>query len=156
MARHKTRKVRSQKGFKDSVTVGGGDSTVLAGTSTAAAFDGSTMHPKSIKDLQGYIHTSSSNAQSTPIDATKPRADSISAMELNDMATKQLLAELESTIASPRRVRKSISSISTNSHESMLATGSQKISSSPVEAWSYSAGALILVVFLVSLILAWP
>lgn len=102
----KAKKTRGQKAFKDTVEVAADDTTAVAGA--PATFDEPTIGPSSIEDSKCSVRTSSINAQETAIDATKPRADSISPMELNDMATKQLLAELESTMASPRRVRTSV------------------------------------------------
>lgn len=95
----KAKKKRGQKDIiRDTVKAAAGDTSAVAGT--AAALDEQTMRARSIKDVEGTVRTSSSNAQSTPIDAMKPRADSMSTVELNEMTTKQLLAELEATIPS--------------------------------------------------------
>ena len=98
----KSSKVKTKRGqtdIRNTVKAAAGDTSAVAGT--PAAFDESTMRARSIKGFESYVSTSSSNAQSTSVDATKPRADSISTVELNEMATKQLLAELEATIPSP-------------------------------------------------------
>lgn len=136
------RKTPSQKHIEDAVIVAAGDTT--------AVFSGAAAFGEPIKDFKGRVRTSSGDAQSTAIYATRPRADSISVIELNEMATKQLLAELQSITASPRTMRSSVFSISTKSLESTLATGSQKIPTSLVKALPYSVGAMILFVSLVS------
>ena len=146
-------RIRRKQVIRDPVRVATGDATAVTGT---ARFNGPIVCPQPTEDTEGCVGTSSSNAQSTPVDAMKPRADSISTTKLNDMATKQILAELEATLPSPKRVRISVSSITTNGHDSTLANGWQKISCSPVEAWSYFGEAMMLFVFLVALIWAWP
>lgn len=149
----KAKKTRGQKAIRDTVKLAASDTTAVA--DAGAAFDPPMRRPNSVNDLEDCVGTSSSNAQFTGIDATKPRADSVSITELSDMATNQLLAELVSSVPSPKRVRVSVSSVSTNSHEPTLAPGSPKASSSSVEAWKYSGGAMLVVAFLVSLFMAW-
>lgn len=125
-------------------------------TGTATAFGGPATLPSSVSDFKGAVRTSFSDAQSTAIDATKLRADSIAAMELNEMATKQLLAELESTTSGLKRMRRLVSSTSTSSQQSTLVTGSQRLPCSLLKTLPYSAGAMTLFAFLVALFLAWP
>lgn len=97
----KARKTRSQKGVKDAATVAARHTAV--GASTAAAFDEPTMNHRSSKGFPSRVRNSSSIARITAINASKLRVDSMSDMQLNDMATKQLLAEFEATLASPRK-----------------------------------------------------
>ena len=63
----RARKVPSQRPIKNAVTAAAGDATVASFSST----------------------------QTTAIDAKSLRTDSLSARELNDVVTKQLLAELQ-------------------------------------------------------------
>ena len=98
----KTRKTRSRQANKDTATVATDD--IKPKTDTLAVDDGSNVLPKSIRKSRGRLNTSSSNAKHTTIDSKKSRANSISAVEAQAMATRQLLAELESTIESPRKV----------------------------------------------------
>ena len=146
-------RLRGKKDTRNPVRVATSDATAMTGT---VPFNRPIVCPQPTKDTGGCVGTSSSNVQSTLVDAMKPRADSILTTKLNDMATKQILAELEATLPSPKRVRISVSSITTNGHDSTLADGLQKISCLPAEAWSYSGGAMMLFVFLVALIWAWP
>ena len=98
----KARKTRSRQTNKVTATVATDDTKPE--TDTLAVDDGSNVRPKSIRKSRGRLSTSSSNAEHTTIDSKKSRANSISPVEAQAMATRQLLAELESTIASPRRV----------------------------------------------------
>ena len=156
MARQsKSKKSRGQKNTKNTVKVANGNTAAVAGG--AVAIGKRTIKcPGSIEDLK-RTRTSSSNAQSTASNAPKPRADSISAMELNDMVSKQLLAELESSMCRVRSRRNttSVSSIPVDRQESTLATGSQESSNPPVKVWSYTGAVILLCVILVLLFVAW-
>ena len=98
----KARKTRSRQNTKDTATVAADDTKSEADTPTVD--DGPKVRPNSIRKSKGCASTSSSNAKQTIIGSKKSRVNSVSAIEVQGMATRQLLAELESTIMSPRRL----------------------------------------------------
>ena len=98
----KARQTRSRRTTKITATVATDD--IKSETNTPAIDDGSNVRPKSTRKSRGRLSTPSSNAKHITIDSKNSRANSISAIEAQGMATRQLLAELESTIASPRKV----------------------------------------------------
>ena len=106
----KPKKINTPKKIKNVVIVPVSDTTAIADTS--ATLDGSIKPPSSVNKDE----SSSSNAQSSATNDMKRRVESIPTIELNNMAMKQLLAELESTIPQARRVRMSSSRIATDSH----------------------------------------
>lgn len=99
----KARKTRSRQSIKDTVTVAA-DNPKLE-TDTPDVDDGPKVRPNSIRKSRGRLSTSSGNAKHTTVNSKNSRANSISAIEAQGMVTRQLLAELESTIiASPKKV----------------------------------------------------
>lgn len=102
----KSKKSRGQKPTKNTVKVA--NAKIPAKARGAVAIGKRIIVcPGSIEDLK-RIRASSSNAQSFATEAPKPRADSISATELNEMVSKQLLAELEFSIVRSRRATTSV------------------------------------------------
>ena len=167
----KVRKRPSEKAVRDTASAATGNNTTTAAVAHEAAAaatldDGPATPHKATKDNnnhKGYI--SSSKAQITAIDdddddddmKKKPRGDSISisisARELNAMATRQLLASLGSTVPVTTRVRVSLSSQSTRGGDKATAKpsiGFQKIS--PSAWWSLLAGATVLSALLIALL----
>ena len=106
----KAKKISTRKKIKNVVIVPVSDTTAIADTS--AALDGPIKPPSSVNKDE----SSSSNTHITATNDVKRRVESIPTVELNHMVTKQLLAELESTIPRARRVRMSSSRIATDSH----------------------------------------
>ena len=98
----KARKTRSRQSNKATATVATDDTKPE--TDTPTVDDGSNVRPKSIRKSGGRLSTSSSNAKNITINSSNSRASSISAIEIQAMVTRQLLAELESTIPSLRKV----------------------------------------------------
>lgn len=153
----KVRKSPSQKEVRDTAStasVAAGNTTAATRTRRASTFDGPAAPHSPIKDDKGYNDALSSNAQITAVDHTKLRVESISARELNAMASEQLLASLGSTTPATGRVRVSISSNSTHRHASKPLTGLQKLSRSAVAAWPFYAGTTVLFALLMALLLS--
>lgn len=101
-----SRRSRVQKNTKNAIKVASGNTAAVASGAVAEG-KGTIICPASIEGVE-RIRTSSSEAQSTVTEAPKLRADSLSAMELNEMASKQLLAELEFSIVRSSRAPKSV------------------------------------------------
>lgn len=153
----KVRKSPSQKEVRDTAStasVAAGNTTAATRTRKASTSDGPAAPHSPIKYDKGYIDALSSNAQLTAVDDTKPRAESISARELNAMASEQLLVSLGSTIPATGRVRVSISSNSTHRHTHKPLTSLQKLSRSAVAAWPFFAGTTVLFALLMALLLS--
>lgn len=89
----KPRQARSQKQATNTSAVVIDDNEAVS--DTAAALDVPVMSPRSIEDEKSRVDTSSTNAQYTAFGYTNPRGDSVSIMELDDMASKQRLAEFD-------------------------------------------------------------
>ena len=153
MARPRKVKQRSsQKQIRDTASVVIGDPTAVA--VKAATLDRPVVPPRLIRDERSSIDTSSSNVRTHAIDDTKPRAESMSTTELDDMARKQLLASLNSTIPSPKKLRISVSSNSTRGHESRPSGDLRKVSRSRVATWSILMGSAMLLALLVAFLLS--
>lgn len=153
MARpRKVKKRSSQKQIRDTASVVISETTAV--TDDVATLDRPFVPPRLIRDERSSIDTSSGSVQNIVMDYIKPRAESISIAELEDMASKQLLASLNSTIPSPKKVRNSVSSISARGHESRPSGGLRKVSPSRVATWSILMGSAILIVLLVAFLLS--
>ena len=97
----KARKTRSRKITKDTATVAADDTK--AEIDTSAVDDGPKSAP--LRKSKGSVSTVSSNAKHATSNREKSRANSMSEIEVQSMATRQLLAELASTTeARPRKV----------------------------------------------------
>ena len=153
MARpRKVKKRSSQKQIRHTASVAIDDATVVA--DDAATLDAPFVPPKLIRDERSSIDTASGNVQAPAMDDTNSRAESMSTKELDDMARKQLLASLNSTIPSPEKVRVSVSSIPARGHESRPSGGLRKVSPSRVATWSILIGSAMLVAFLLAVLLS--
>ena len=149
MARpRKVKKRSSQKQIRDTASIVIGDATAVA--DKIATLDRPFVPLRLIRDERSSIDTSSSNVQTPGIDATKPRAESMSTTELDAMARKQLLASLNSTIPSAREVRIPVSSNATRGHESRPSGGLRKVSRSRVATWSILMGSAMLIALLMA------
>ena len=149
MARpRKVKKRSSQKQIRDTASVVIGDATAVA--DKIATLDRPFVPLRIIRDERSSIDTSSRNVQTPAIDATKPRAKSMSTTELDAMARKQLLASLISTIPSAKEVRISVSSNATRGHESRPLGGLRKVSRSRVATWSILMGSAMLIALLMA------
>ena len=153
MARpRKVKKRSSRKQIRHTASVATNDATVVA--DYAATLNSPYVPPRLIRDERSSIDTSSGNVQAPEMVDTKPRVESMSTTELDDMARKQLLASLNSTIPSPEKVRFSVSSTSARGHESRPSGGLRKVSPSRVATWSILMGSAMLVAFLVAVLLS--
>ena len=153
MARPRKVKQRpSQKQIRDTASVVINHATAVA--DNAATLDRPFVPPKLIRDGRSSIDTSSGHLRTPAMNDTKPRAESMSTTDLEDMASKQLLASLNSTIPSTKQVRTSISSSSSRGHESRPSGGLRKVSPSHVAKWSILMGSAMLIVLLVAFLLS--
>ena len=137
MAPRKVRKRPSQKKVKGTATNAVDDTTALGDVgdvhgpitpfrSIHGPVDGEMGPITSFRSIHGHriwVDRSSGIVPTTVIDISKPRANSIPTAELNDLAEKQLLAELDFTIPDSRRVRKFHRRLSTHNYESDPGTG---------------------------------
>lgn len=97
-----SKKSLGPKKAKDTIKSTNG-SIIAAAVAAGYASDTVIVCPGTIKDVERLTRngrTSSSDTENIAIDAPKLRADSMSAKKLNDMASKQLLGELEAAIGS--------------------------------------------------------
>ena len=153
MARpRKVKKRSSQKEIRDTAAAVISEATAV--TDDVATLDRPFVPPRLVRDERSSIDTSSGNVQTPAMDDTEHRVESMSMTELDDMARKQLLASLNSTIPTPKKVRNSVSSISARGHESRPSGGLPKVSPSRVDTWSIFMGSAILIALLVAFLLS--
>ena len=153
MARpRKVKQKPSQKQIRDTASVVINHATAVA--DYAATLDRPFVPPGLIRDGRSSIDTSSGDLRTPAMNDTKPRAESISTTELEDMARKQLLASLNSTISSAKQVQISIFSSSSRGHKSRPSGGLRKVFPSRVATWSILMGSAMLIALLVAFLLS--